>query len=253
MTKTMPQQTILFDLDDTLVHCNKYFDMVIRQFLDTMTTWFKAWNLQDKEIKTVQSEFDISRIQKNGFHSEHFPRSFIDTYEHFCNLTGKAPSEEEKSHLWSLGFSVYDMEIDPYPGMVDTLEMMREAGHALYLYTGGEPIIQHRKIEQMKLATYFGDRIFIRQHKTTEALAAIIAEQSFCPAKTWMVGNSVRTDVLPGLQAGLHVIYLQRPDEWHYNLIDIDIEPQGAFYTIEKLVDVPRVIQEWLVSSTEAT
>lgn len=253
MTKTMRQQTILFDLDDTLVYCNKYFDIVIRQFLDTMTTWFKAWDLKKKEIKTVQSEFDIARIQKNGFHSEHFPRSFTDTYEHFCNQRSKVPSEEEKSYLWDLGMSVYGIEIDPYPGMVDTLETLRDADHELYLYTGGELVIQQRKIEQMKLAAYFGERIFIRQHKTAEALVDIIEEQGFHRANTWMVGNSVRTDVRPGLQAGLNVIYLQRPDEWHYNMIDIDVEPQGAFYTLEKLVDVPRVIQEWLALSIKAT
>lgn len=246
MTKSMPQQTILFDLDDTLVYCNKYFDIVIQQFLDTMTTWFHPWNIKNREIKSVQSEFDIAGVQKNGFESEHFPRSFIDTYEHFCSLTGRVSSEDEKYQLWKLGLSVYDIEIEPYPGMVETLNILRDQGHELFLYTGGMPHIQQRKIDQMKLSAYFGDRIFIRQHKTVEALATIVKEQGFQPSNTWMIGNSVRNDVQPGLLSGLHVIYLKRPQEWVYNVIDIDIEPQGALYTLDKLSDVPLAIQEWL-------
>ncbi|MCY9529833.1 MULTISPECIES: HAD family hydrolase [Paenibacillus] len=249
MTTSMPKQTILFDMDDTLIYCNKYFDIVIHQFLDTMTTWFNSSNMSAQEIKSVQSKFDIAGVQKNGFQSEHFPRSFIDTYDHLCNLTGRDSSEEEKEQLWKLGLSVYDMEIEPYPGMVETLELLRDQGHELYLYTGGEPVIQQRKIDQMKLSAYFGDRIFIRQHKTAEALAEIVKEQGFSPANTWMIGNSVRTDVQPALLAGLHAIYLKRPNEWLYNVIDIEIEPQGALYTLEKLADVPRVIEEWLLAS----
>ena len=41
----MREQTILFDLDDTLVHCNKYFDFVIDQFVDLMLTWYSGHGL----------------------------------------------------------------------------------------------------------------------------------------------------------------------------------------------------------------
>ncbi|MCE5172121.1 HAD hydrolase-like protein [Paenibacillus profundus] len=240
------KQTLLFDLDDTLVHCNKYFDVVIQQFMDTMSTWFKSWRIGSREFKSVQAQFDIACVQHNGFQSEHFPRSFIQTYHHFCHLTGRKPSTSETDLLWKLGMSVYEMEIEPYPGMVETLDCLRDEGHKLFLYTGGEPIIQQRKIDQMKLSTYFGDRIFIRQHKTSDALADIVNEHDFHPASTWMIGNSVRTDVIPALLSGLNAVYLKQPNEWSYNVVDIDTAPQGAFYTVERLIDVPHVIQQWL-------
>ncbi|UHA73608.1 HAD family hydrolase [Paenibacillus sp. 481] len=244
MTST-PQQTLLFDLDDTLIYCNKYFYAVVDQFLDTMTTWFKSWNIHEQDIKAIQTELDIAGVQQQGFVSEHFPQSMIDTYRHFSNLTGRATAQEEEELLWKLGMSVYETEVEPYPGMVETLERLRNDGHELYLYTGGQPVIQHRKIEQMQLRIYFGDRIFIRQHKTAAALAAIVEEQGFDRSRTWMIGNSVRTDVVPALMAGLHAIYLKQPNEWAYNLVDIDAQPAGAFATIEQLVDVPDIVRQW--------
>ncbi|MFW5435595.1 HAD family hydrolase [Paenibacillus apiarius] len=240
------KQTLLFDLDDTLVHCNKYFDVVIEQFLDTMSTWFHPWRIDMRDIKSVQAQFDIACVQQNGFQSEHFPSSLVQAYRHFCHVTGRKPSKKETDLLWKLGMSVYEMEIEPYPGMVETLDRLRDEGHKLFLYTGGEPVIQQRKIDQMKLAAYFGDRVFIRRHKTSEALADIVNERGFHPASTWMIGNSVRTDVIPALLTGLNAVYLRQAKEWSYNVVDIDAAPQGAFYTIERLTDVPHVIQQWL-------
>lgn len=244
----MPRQTILFDLDDTLVHCNKYFDIVIQQFLDTMMTWFAPWKLPAEDIRAVQVRIDIAGVQDNGFQSEHFPRSFIHTYEHFCTLTGRTPSADETELLWKLGLSVYEFEIEPYPGMIDTLDRLRDEGHELFLYTGGEQVIQQRKIAQMKLSDYFGERIFIRRHKTADALSSIVREQDFRIESTWMIGNSLRTDVIPALLSGLNAIYLKQANEWAFNIVDIDAEPNGAFETIEQLTDVPRVIRNWILT-----
>ncbi|GAC42564.1 HAD family hydrolase [Paenibacillus popilliae] len=244
----MPRQTIVFDLDDTLVHCNKYFDIVIQQFLDTMVTWFAPWRLPAEDIRAVQVRIDMASVQDNGFQSEHFPRSLIQTYKHFCARTGRAPSADESELLWKLGMSVYEFEIEPYPGMSDTLDRLRDDGHELFLYTGGEQVIQERKIAQMKLSDYFGDRIFIRRHKTADALSTIVREQGFRIESTWMIGNSLRTDVIPALQSGLNTIYFKQANEWAYNIVDIDAEPHGAFETIKQLRDVPSVICNWILN-----
>lgn len=45
-----------FDLDDTLVHCNKYFDVVIDQFVDLMLTWFSGHGLVAHDIKQNSSK-----------------------------------------------------------------------------------------------------------------------------------------------------------------------------------------------------
>lgn len=47
----MIKQTILFDLDDTLIHCNKYFDLVVEQFADLMEMFFHTYHVPVEEIK----------------------------------------------------------------------------------------------------------------------------------------------------------------------------------------------------------
>jgi putative hydrolase of the HAD superfamily len=119
----------------------------------------------------------------------------------------------------------------------------------LHLYTGGDPIIQRRKIESMNLERYFDDRIYVRQHKNTDALENILFEGRFDRANTWMIGNSIRTDVLPALHCGINAVYLKRETEWMYNVIPIDAQPSGALLTLTELPDVPPAIHNYLKES----
>lgn len=253
MRERMMHQTLLFDLDDTLVYCNKYFFAAIDQFLEYMTDWFKEYRVSAKDIRTIQAQNDIQGVQANGFASEHFPQSLQKTYTYFTNLTGRDYSQIEWDTLWQLGMNVYKTEVEPYPGMIDTLDQLREQGHELLLYTGGEAVIQQRKIDQMRLSTYFNDRIFIRQHKTTEALDEILRQLRVDRMQTWMIGNSLRTDIVPALTNGLNAIYLKQPNEWAYNMVEMSAQPKGAFFTIEKLIEVPQIIQQWQTDQNSKT
>lgn len=243
------KQQILFDLDDTLIYCNKYFFFVVDQFVDSMTTWFRGYEpVNAASVRDMQMERDIVLIGNTGFKSEHFPQSFIDTYHHYSDLTGRKRSVVEEDFLWKLGMSVYEHETEPYPHMEETLDALAEAGHELHLYTGGELLIQRRKIERMNLERYFdAAHIYIRQLKNNEALEQIIAGNAFDRNATWMIGNSIRTDVVPALTAGIHAIHMRTQEEWHYNVIQIDVQPKGAFLTLDQLSDVPPAISQYLI------
>lgn len=241
------KQHILFDLDDTLIYCNKYFFFVVDQFVDAMTTWFRgSSDASPDAIRDKQMERDIALIGRTGFKSEHFPQSFLDTYHYFSDVTGRKRSVKEQDFLWKLGLSVYDHDTEPYPNMERTLDELAEAGHELHLYTGGELLIQQRKIERMNLERYFSSRIYIRQLKNNDALEAILKDGSFDRDQTWMIGNSIRTDVVPALTAGIHAIHMRTQEEWHYNVVQIDVQPKGAFLTLDQLKDVPDAIHRYL-------
>ncbi|WP_328586953.1 HAD family hydrolase [Paenibacillus tuaregi] len=238
------RQHIIFDMDDTLIHCNKYFEMILSRFTDIMLDWFQEYRLTGKEIRDKQIEIDVAGVLKSGFASKHFPLSLIETYHYFSRLIGRPIQLAEENHLMELGLSVYEQEIEPYPGMVETLEVLTRQGHELILYTGGEQAIQQRKIEQMKLAAYFQERIYIRQHKNQEALEQILSSRHFDRDNTWMIGNSLRTDIIPALAAGINTIYIKLPNEWAYNVVELKNKPSTAMYTVSSLEEVPDIIAQ---------
>lgn len=239
------KQSIMFDLDDTLVHCNKYFYTVLDQFADYMFSWFDSASANRETIRSKQVELDIAGVHLVGFQSERFPQSLLETYHYFSQLLGRRNHRNEEQTLWELGMSVYDIPVEPYPQMEETLQQLALAGHDLHLYTGGDPAIQYRKIDRMGLQRFFGDQIYVRQLKNVSALAVILDEGHFDRSRTWMIGNSARTDIVPALQNGLNAIYLKQEAEWSYNVVPIETMPTGAFYTLSGLHDIPRVIDEY--------
>ncbi|WP_313778051.1 hypothetical protein [Paenibacillus larvae] len=79
----MSPQTILFDLDDTLIHCNKYFDIVLERFGKIMMSWFSEYSVRETEIREMQLEIDLAGVHVHGLKAERFPQSLAETYEHF--------------------------------------------------------------------------------------------------------------------------------------------------------------------------
>ncbi|WP_040948324.1 HAD family hydrolase [Gorillibacterium massiliense] len=241
----MTPQTILFDMDDTLSHCNIYFDMVLEQFCDQMTTWFAGFQISAEDIKKKQYDLDTLGVTQLGFTEDHFPHSLVETYRYFCQMTGRLPDDLEIDSLLQLGKSVYNREVEPYPYMEETLIRLQSEGHHLYLYTGGVEVIQKRKVESLRLGRFFGDRIFIRQRKETAALEMILQENGFDRGVSWMVGNSLRTDILPALETGIKAIYVPAIREWDYNIVDVSAQPKDSFFTVPALKDVPDMINNF--------
>ncbi|MFD2612234.1 HAD family hydrolase [Paenibacillus gansuensis] len=241
----MTKQTIIFDLDDTLIHCNKYFNMIISQFADQMEMWFRGYGVTEKQIRDMQQELDVAMVEIHGFTLEHFPQSFIDTYLHYCHITGHPEKQEEKDFLYKLGSSVYDQEFEAFPHMMETLQTLKDQGHLLCLYTGGVQAVQQKKVDKLQLASFFEDRIFIAQHKTVDVLERILVEHQYDRKHTWMIGNSIRTDIVPALQSGIHAIFIPALEEWQYNNVEIHVTPQGAFLTLKDLTEVPDAIRKY--------
>jgi putative hydrolase of the HAD superfamily len=241
----MKKQYIIFNLDDTLAYCNKYFDEVIDRFADTMKEWFLDNGISEEQIKQKQLELDIASVSQHGITSEHFPQSFVDTYAFFCKAAGREPDPEKVKLVRKLGESVYDYKVEPLPFMYETLDELKDEGHELFLHTGGDPAIQRRKIGQLQLAAYFGNRVFISTFKDTKALQNILSRYPFDRQRTWMIGNSIRTDIIPGLECGVNVIYIPAENEWKYNIAEIHVKPQGAFLTLKSLQEVPEAIRRY--------
>lgn len=238
----MRKQNILFNLDDTLSYCNRYFNLVIDEFADQMMAWFDS--ITEDAIKQKQLQLDVAAISEHGLKSDRFPESFVGTYQYYCDLTGREKKKDEILYLRELGFKVFEMPVEPIPHMNETLQHLKEEGHELYLHTGGDEENQRRKITQLELTTFFDHRIFISEHKDTTALSDILKTIKADPTVTWMVGNSLRTDIVPALELDIHAIYIPAENEWQYNMVEVNIEHSSAFLTVDSLQEVPDVIHK---------
>ncbi|MEW9051171.1 MAG: HAD family hydrolase [Neobacillus sp.] len=237
------EQTLILDLDDTLVHCNKYFVKSKNKFVNQMRVWFDSLNSND--IKQKQAEIDINKVEKHGLLSSVYVDSLVATYQYFCNKYNRKATEHEMELLRIIGREVFQIKVQPFPYMYKVLNKLKEDGHQLCLFTGGDEKNQVRKIKQLKLRTYFDDRVFIYEHKNKHSLQEVLTKLKADRSKTWMIGNSLRSDIKPAIELGINAIHIPSEIEWSYNIIDLEVSPNGTYAELKSLKQLPDYLAEY--------
>jgi putative hydrolase of the HAD superfamily len=102
----MNQQTLILDLDDTLIHCNKYFTQAKSEFVKKVKEWIITPS--EEEIMQKLLEIDLKSVEIHGFLSEKFPESLVATYFYFCQKYGKGIKASEIEHVRKIGRSVFE-------------------------------------------------------------------------------------------------------------------------------------------------
>ncbi|HEU4962838.1 MAG TPA: HAD family hydrolase [Bacilli bacterium] len=239
------KQHLLFDLDDTLIHCNRFFNEAREEFLEAMRRFFGEHPIDIKMVDETQQKIDLSGIEQFGLGKHRFPESLITTYRLMCEKFHKHRDEREEEELQSIGYGVYTREIEMYPHAHETLKKLRDQGHELYLYTGGDKEIQTGKVLRAGLADIFPPhRRIVSEHKNRDVLRSILDEHNLEHEHTWMVGNSARNDIRPALEEGIHAIHLPDKGGWAFDEADLNVQNKGRFVTLESIRHVPDVIDK---------
>jgi putative hydrolase of the HAD superfamily len=104
------------------------------------------------------------------------------------------------------------------PGARETLQTLRARGVKLALLTKGDHDLQVRRVGRSGLADLF-DVIHIVAEKPSAAFRDIVAELEVEPSHAWSVGNSVRSDIVPAIEAGLRAVWIDA-HVWEHERFD---------------------------------
>ncbi|PWK11485.1 HAD family hydrolase [Tumebacillus permanentifrigoris] len=246
------KQHILFDLDDTLIHCNRFFNEARSEFMAAMQSFFTEYPIEAKLIDDTQQHIDLSGIEQHGLGKHRFPESLVATYRLMCDKYGKTPLQAEEQELEAIGYGVYTKPVELYPHAHETLEVLSKEGHELYLYTGGDLEIQTSKVLRAGLDQIFPEqRRFVSEHKNRSVLARIMQERNLQHEHTWMIGNSARNDIRPALEEGIHAIHLPDKGGWSFDHADLNVPVIRRFITLDTIQSVPEIIRKHVADVTE--
>ena len=151
-------------------------------------------------------EIDIKNIQQHGFRKDRYPHSLGKTYEYFSRKNGKEINLELKKKIEELGWQVFRQIPELVDGVFRVLDILSKK-YFLILATLGDPQVQEEKVRLSGLKKYFSE-IYILKHKNVEEYQNILKEHNLDKEETWIVGNSVRSDLNPGLKLGVNCILI---------------------------------------------
>ncbi len=218
----MPQfptgQTLLIDADDTLWENNVYFERAIAAFIG----YLNHQEYSAAEVRRALNAQERETILAHGYGLTSFTRSLVAVYE---KLSPAPVTEHNIKRVRSFARSIAEQEIELLPGVAETLEEL--AGrHRLILMTKGDQAEQADKLARSGLAQYFS-AVEIVAEKDAATYRAVIARHELTPHTSWMIGNSIKSDINPALAAGLHAVFLFHKDTWVLEHAALDAAPEG--------------------------
>lgn len=230
-----PPTGVVFDGDDTLWRTEELYDDARTRARQVVA----AAGLDGARWEDLERRLDLSNVNLWGFSVQRFPGSCIQAYEEMCRARGWTPDADISKRVREAASAVFERDPVLAPGARETLADLRSRGVRLGLLTKGDPQLQRRRVDRSGLRDLF-DVVQIVSDKSPAAIRDVVRSLGVDIRSAWMVGNSVRSDILPAIEAGLRAVWINA-HVWEYERA-YDHLADEEVVTVSSLVDIPSVI-----------
>lgn len=226
--------TVGVDADDTLWHNETIFRLTQARFADLLAPYADPGDLQARLAAT-----EARNLRLYGYGVKGFTLSMIETAMEFAGDASGSVIRE----ILAAGREMLSHPVEPLPGVESALAALSER-YRLVLITKGDLLDQERKLAASGLGDLFA-AVEIVSEKTTETYRRVFDRHGTGAVAAAMIGNSLRSDVLPALAAGAFAAHIPYAVTWSHEEAE---PPRGhpRFAELESMADVPG----WLAGCT---
>ena len=225
-------QVIAFDADDTLWVNEPFFQETEKNFCDMLEDFLPHHSIS-RELFTIE----IQNLPHYGYGVKGFILSMIEAA---ITITEGKISAESIERILALGKELLDKDIELLDGVEDVLKALH-GKYRLVMATKGDLLDQERKLNKSGLAKYF-HHIEIVSEKQEPEYRKLIKHLDIQPHEFLMIGNSLKSDILPVLNIGGHGFHVPFHTTWEHEKIDSTIDHQN-FKSLDSIRQVLDFIQ----------
>lgn len=220
-------KVIAFDADDTLWINETYFNDAEKQFCILMENY-----LSHQSTSAVLFEKQINNLPLYGYGIKGFILSMIEAASQITNGTINIKTTD---HIIRIGKDLLTKPVELIDDVESTLQNL-QGKYKLVVATKGDLKDQHRKLHKSGLGPYF-HHIEVMSDKKEIDYQKLLKRLEVQPEEFIMIGNSLKSDVLPVLDIGGHAIHIPFHTTWAHERIDFEII-HPKFKTLKRLSEI---------------
>lgn len=203
-------KVIGFDADDTLWVNEPNYQQTETTFRHIM----KAWVSEEESSRELFAT-EMANLELYGFGAKGFMLSMIETA---IRLSKGSIESEKLDQIIKLGKELLDKPVELLPGVSTLLDQL-QGKYTIILATKGDLLDQERKLRKSELESYF-HHIEIMSDKREENYLKLLNRLEIQPAEFLMVGNSMKSDIMPVLNIGGYGVHVPFHINWLHDLTD---------------------------------
>jgi putative hydrolase of the HAD superfamily len=227
----MTIKLICLDADDTLWHNMRHFNATEEALLDMLRPFALAEVAREKLIAC-----ETRNLPLYGYGAKGFTLSMIETA---VELAGESLSKSMIEGILAAGRALLAHPVQLFDGVEDTLRTLAKMA-PLVVVTKGDLLHQESKLAASGLGDLFSG-IEIVSDKKVDTFRALFARLAVAPQEAVMAGDSMRSDILPALEAGAWAAFIPQEGGWSHESATAPSDC-ARFTQIESLADLP----EWI-------
>lgn len=224
-------KVIAFDADDTLFINETYFDETEKKFCGLMEDYLSHQGISQELFKV-----EIDNLKMYGYGIKGYILSMIEAAMKISNNTIPIEIIEK---IIQYGKELIEKPIVLLDGVQETLEAL-DGKYKLVVATKGDLLDQRRKLHNSGLGKYF-HHIEVMSDKKEVDYLDLIKRLEIKPEEFIMIGNSLKSDVLPVLAIGGHAVHIPFHTTWAHEKIDHTIEHIN-FKAYSRIAEVLNII-----------
>jgi putative hydrolase of the HAD superfamily len=223
----MKLKVIAFDADDTLFVNEPYFQETEEKFCALMSDYLSHQGLSQELFKT-----EIANLELYGYGIKGYILSMIEAA---MRISNKTISIEVVEKITEYGKELLQKPIELLDGVEETLQAL-SGKYKLVVATKGDLLDQRRKLHNSGLGHYF-HHIEVMSDKKEKDYEDLLKRLEIKSEEFFMIGNSLKSDVLPVLNIGGHAVHIPFHTTWEHEKINHKVEHPN-FRALEKITEV---------------
>jgi putative hydrolase of the HAD superfamily len=224
-----------FDADDTLWHNESIFEKVHERYFGLLAKYHDSAAVERALFATEGRNLGLYGYGIKGY--------MLSAIETVIDLTEGKIGTAEVREILELGRGMMNHPVELLEGAKEALELLAPSYH-LMLITKGDLRDQERKLAKSGLASRF-KVIEIVSEKDSKTYERILARNGIDPSKFLMVGNSVKSDILPVLALGGSGVHVPYRITWGHEEAEEPPANEGRFFKAASLHDLPGIVSRW--------
>jgi putative hydrolase of the HAD superfamily len=229
-------EVVAFDGDDTLWHSESHFVDAHQRFCELLAPYVDDARVIDEQVIATER----ANLALYGYGSKAFTLSLIETA---ITLTRGRITSREISTILELGKRLLDHPIELLDGVAEVVDEVAATGRRLIVVTKGDLFHQEAKVAGSGLADRF-DRVEIVSEKDVPTYRRVIAAAGVEPEQFFMIGNSVKSDVLPVVELGGHAAHLPYTYTWEFEHVPGVNGSQNGYHDLTSIRELPALIEQ---------
>jgi putative hydrolase of the HAD superfamily len=228
-------EVVAFDGDDTLWHSESHFVDAHARFVALVAPYVDGdpTVIDERVVATERANLAIY-----GYGAKAFTLSLIESA---IDLTGGRVTSDEIGAILGLGKRLLDRPVELLDGVDEVVARLDDDGYRLIVVTKGDLFHQESKVAGSGLADRFA-RVEIVSEKDAATYRRVMGEAGVAPENFLMIGNSVRSDILPVVELGGHAAHLPYVYTWELEHVpDADAERMG-FHELASIRQLPELL-----------